>query len=465
MFKKIIALCLGLILTFSSLGVVGAVPANAVIKTDLTFSDTSGHWSVQVVEEAAAIGLLSGYPDQTFKPEKFMTRLEALTVIIRAMGLEEETQQISVKDSDVQLPKGMSWGQEYVIMAIKEGLLNKDYSFTLKYNEPVTRAEVATLIAFSLGLKGDPAELSFSDTKLISSDYISYVAGIVKTGIMTGIGNNEFGPTQGMKRGQMAALLSRLAEESWYKNNITKVRKSVVTSFETKSGILQLKNSDNTDTAAVLNDNLAVFDASGKLVQIDAIQVGDSIYTAPYNDVLIKYVKILPQNAEGDRDLAAILVDLQNNNKNNANSGSIMPDNQVTNNNQMNDTASTDPNNNSNNTSMNNSNNQENNNSTEVTTEVTNNETPSTDQTEYYTSTKRIVLHGTILEVNPDKNRIKLQTDQGETYWFVLSGSCIFYDEINSSNSIKDLNGIEKNWEADIKVDNTLITEIAVLRK
>ena len=46
-----------------------------------TFSDVAeGQWYTQYVETAAAIGLISGYPDGTFAPNKTITRAEACTI-------------------------------------------------------------------------------------------------------------------------------------------------------------------------------------------------------------------------------------------------------------------------------------------------------------------------------------------------------------------------------------------------
>ncbi len=437
MLKKVIALCLGLVLSFASLSLAGSNPANAAIKTSLTFSDTAGHWSVQVVEEAAAMGLLSGYTDGSFKPDRFMTRLEAISIIIRAMGLDEEAKSISLKDSDIELPKGMTWGQEYLAEAVHQGLLAKNYVAALKYNESITRAEVATLIAVSLGLKGEAEDLTFSDSSSIISDYKSYVAGVTKAGIMSGIGNNEFGPTQGMKRGQMAALLSKLAEENWYNNTVTRVRQATVTSFDEARGVIELKNPDNTDTAAVLDDNLAIFDPSGKLAKVSNIQVGSSVYVVPYNSVLLEYIEILPTaSSSSGRDLATILAELENNQNNEG----IKPDNATE------KPAENTQEDNSENTLKNNA-----------------DDSSKVDEAEYYTSTDRVILKGVLLDVEVDKNRVKMQTNEGKVYFFTVSSSCNFYDE--AGGTAKSLTSIEKNWQVEVMVENTLITEMAIMAK
>lgn len=47
------------------------------------FSDTQKHWAKADIEKVAAKGIMSGYADNTFKPEKTVTRAELATVIAR----------------------------------------------------------------------------------------------------------------------------------------------------------------------------------------------------------------------------------------------------------------------------------------------------------------------------------------------------------------------------------------------
>ena len=49
------------------------------------FSDISGHWAEEEIERAASLGWLTGYPDGTFRPDQYITRAEAMTVINRVL--------------------------------------------------------------------------------------------------------------------------------------------------------------------------------------------------------------------------------------------------------------------------------------------------------------------------------------------------------------------------------------------
>ena len=50
-----------------------------------SFSDISGHWAENEIERAVAFGWIAGYPDGTFRPDTYITRAEAMTMINRVL--------------------------------------------------------------------------------------------------------------------------------------------------------------------------------------------------------------------------------------------------------------------------------------------------------------------------------------------------------------------------------------------
>ncbi|MDR3120354.1 MAG: S-layer homology domain-containing protein, partial [Clostridiales bacterium] len=56
------------------------------------FGDTAGHWAAAYINNVAAKGWVSGYPDGTYKPDDNMTRAEVVTVVNRMLyrGIEVE---------------------------------------------------------------------------------------------------------------------------------------------------------------------------------------------------------------------------------------------------------------------------------------------------------------------------------------------------------------------------------------
>ena len=52
---------------------------------DSNFTDISGHWAEAEIERAASLGWIMGYTDGTFRPDNYITRAEAMTMINRVL--------------------------------------------------------------------------------------------------------------------------------------------------------------------------------------------------------------------------------------------------------------------------------------------------------------------------------------------------------------------------------------------
>ena len=49
------------------------------------FPDIEGHWAQDYINEAANAGIVNGYEDGTFRPQQYITRAEAVTMVNRAI--------------------------------------------------------------------------------------------------------------------------------------------------------------------------------------------------------------------------------------------------------------------------------------------------------------------------------------------------------------------------------------------
>ncbi len=290
MIKKVITA--GFSAAFAVSAIMTPLTAEGAVTPGKTYRDTTGHWSLQVVEKASAIGLMTGYPGGYFKPEGLMSRLEAISVIIRAMGLEDQALKTKAQGSGITMPKGMTWGEGYLVLAAQKGLISKEYVPALKYRDPITRAEVATLVAVALNIKGDPAKLTYSDKSSILELYKPYVAAVTEKNIMTGLGGNQFGPNQIMKRGQMAALMAKLAQDGWFQYGADRLVTGTVVSFDPTTGLMVMRKTDGTTLQKILTDKPALFKDSSAAALAD-IKYGTSVVVALTGTGTIQYVEIL----------------------------------------------------------------------------------------------------------------------------------------------------------------------------
>ena len=64
----------------------------SISEGDSNFTDISGHWAEKDIERAVALGWISGYQDGTFRPNNFITRAEAMSMINRVLCRLPETE-------------------------------------------------------------------------------------------------------------------------------------------------------------------------------------------------------------------------------------------------------------------------------------------------------------------------------------------------------------------------------------
>ena len=54
--------------------------------TTQTFSDISGHWAEEYIRRVAGLGWIKGFEDGTFRPDAYITRAQAMTMINRVLN-------------------------------------------------------------------------------------------------------------------------------------------------------------------------------------------------------------------------------------------------------------------------------------------------------------------------------------------------------------------------------------------
>ena len=67
--------------------VIAAVDTNGIDKS--VFSDINGHYAEDIINKYADSGIISGYPDGTFKPDNSVTRAELAKILVGAFDLQE----------------------------------------------------------------------------------------------------------------------------------------------------------------------------------------------------------------------------------------------------------------------------------------------------------------------------------------------------------------------------------------
>ena len=98
-------------------------------------------YGIVAIAYCAAHGIVNGYEDTTFQPNKTITRQEAAKMISAAMGVSNISDELYTDDAKIA-----DWASDYVYMAKAAGLMKGDTDGSFRPNDQITRAEAATIM-------------------------------------------------------------------------------------------------------------------------------------------------------------------------------------------------------------------------------------------------------------------------------------------------------------------------------
>ena len=108
-------------------------------KTTSSFSDIKdGAWCCRAVSTLTNMGIIKGYTDGTFQPNKSITRAELATIIARFAKLDVNTKTFSDINGH--------WAQKNIELAAGNGWINGYEDGTFRPNNNITRAETFAMI-------------------------------------------------------------------------------------------------------------------------------------------------------------------------------------------------------------------------------------------------------------------------------------------------------------------------------
>ena len=305
-----------------------AAPSTSTRFTDINSEEFA--WAKSYINDMAGKGFISGYEDNTFRPDNDVTRLEALSLFARAMGSNDSanTELLKIahdKFDSVIKEYGLKWGTDEIAYLMYKGALKKtDLDTYLKDDEkdtPMKRYEAAIIITKAMG--GEEKALSelgvvldYTDAREVPSNAIQYVSYATDAGIMEGMGEGLFSPNTAVKRSQMAVMLSRTVDKTNYtfeKNKITAVdtENKTITATNSKGKETQYTYTDSTvikslgdeiQASRLVSGVEAVFVKSGNtLVSVDTVSSEpDRTITGRFVNSSVAFFKIAKPNRKTD---------------------------------------------------------------------------------------------------------------------------------------------------------------------
>ncbi|MED4955399.1 S-layer homology domain-containing protein [Paenibacillus macerans] len=122
---------------------------SAYLKTGNSFSDVGNtRWSNKHISTMENAGIITGYPDGTFKPGQYITRAEFAAIASRFDKLDE-------RQNDTFTDITGHWAEKYIASAANKGWIKGYTDGTFKPDQYITRAEAAKFINSVLNRKVD----------------------------------------------------------------------------------------------------------------------------------------------------------------------------------------------------------------------------------------------------------------------------------------------------------------------
>ncbi|WP_392530463.1 S-layer homology domain-containing protein [Nostoc sp. C117] len=174
----------------------------------VNFSDVStNHWAKDFIDELAAMKILEGFPDGTFRPDAPVTRAEFASMLHKAFTKGKIRQGIAFRDVSNQY-----WGYNAIKNVYQMGFLNTRVGKDFNPTQNLSRLEILVALAKSLNYQAsgstDGILSVYSDASTIRSEYRSLVAGITQHGVVVNYPNaNLLNAERVATRSEVSALL------------------------------------------------------------------------------------------------------------------------------------------------------------------------------------------------------------------------------------------------------------------
>lgn len=182
-----------------TLSAILIAPTNILAKT---FSDVNNNdWFYSVVNELSDKGIISGYEDNTFKPQKAVSYAEFLTLLNNSIG---EKQSPDYKNSE-------EWYKPTFDYLKNKGVIAN----IANPNQEISRNEMAKYLSLGLEkLKNQKIDTttpaSIKDFDSIPNEYKDLVASVVNAGLIKGDENQNFNGSKSLTRAETAVIIKGL---------------------------------------------------------------------------------------------------------------------------------------------------------------------------------------------------------------------------------------------------------------
>ena len=191
----------------------------AIVWHPLEFNDMTAHWANNAVNDMGSRMVMEGTGDNTFSPDRDITRAEFVAVLVRGLGLRPENGQSAFSDVN-----SAAWYAGFIQTAYTYGLINGFADGAFHPSDRITREQAMVITAKAMSLTGLQAKLtiqsadqmlgSYTDAAEVSAWAKSGLASVIQSGIVSGRSSTELAPSAFISRAEVATIIQRLLQMS-----------------------------------------------------------------------------------------------------------------------------------------------------------------------------------------------------------------------------------------------------------
>ena len=194
--------------TLATSAIVVSMPtANAITFTDVESLGNSQYELTlkDSIYSLANRGIVNGKTATQFAPMAQITRAEVAKMIVKAKNISTS----NVKNPNYKDVKTTDWYYPYIAALSNMNILNGYDGNIAKPNNPITRGEMAKLLAVAFDLKASGSSTPFTDVPKKHFSY-PYISALYENKITTGVSATKFGYLDNIRRGDVAIFITKI---------------------------------------------------------------------------------------------------------------------------------------------------------------------------------------------------------------------------------------------------------------
>jgi hypothetical protein len=204
--KRLVSCVLALAIGWTTVSTAFAEDAIAKPTLVETQRTEDAHWAAATIRSWKDYGLINGYADGTFQPNRPIGRAEFIALLNRIFKFTEKP------EAELADVPSQAWYREDLLKAIGAGIIQGDGDGKFRPLSPISRQEAAVVLAKAFRAKASDkqAYLKFKDADTISGWATEAISALLELKAITGLPSGHFAPASLLTRAEALTISDRL---------------------------------------------------------------------------------------------------------------------------------------------------------------------------------------------------------------------------------------------------------------